>query len=952
MSTLAATVLDNTTKVVNYDERSPNSLTPTQLLTLLQQSEHVEEVFEKVKISNLEASENIEGFRNLSISIDSNFNEPSSPAQPSLDDTRLSPNEISQLTRAGTLKLLKDYLKIDLDTLPPTPSDNEQMSFDSDENYDGTLVKLLVKTAAAVEANRGSLRQYDPRNNSNRDRYSLSKSAQVNIDENTPLYTLLANSDMTYTNEGPKTRLSHQRIRSSTDASGLYRSETRSTVSGRSKNVSFKRASTLHSQKSRGEKSSSNTDKVQSKALFTEELTTEPIIMADDESGEHTGQPLNEKSALLWSLIFQELIETERQYVQVLRSLLHCFIARLEKLDWVSYDQKSDITRNIHELVHFQDTFLQSLEASYQMIKKSDWATSGTNPAHCFLILSKQFRVYIPYCSEHDSAQRALTELEKRADWVSFTEECAADIQRESKTTRLPIQSYLMEPIQRICRYPLLLEKLMESTQKDTLAFREVLSARNLIRRIAREINEKKRQKEGREKAKILRNRLECVPGLSLEFVHSLGSIVIAGALLVVNCQAQSQKVKYHGCVLFESYLLIIKAKKATSYEPKHWLPLHKIDIHDFNDDRNVWTISYLSKPILEFQATCEREKHLWFQTLSKLISKTKRARHQSVQPQVLEQSPSSLSLCFRKEQSELLNRSKSSSQFESTLMREPSSGLNNASRIQSLRTSIDIKLGDLFTQECIASRTLEHAAMMKLDNNQTKRSVSAGAIIKPRNKSNRRKTWGHSLVHSNSVSNSPEEEFDYTKPSNSLSNAKVDATKRPSIKINTSKPTTIDPTMALLSPGVPFTKNETEINLECQDELVEHEFSLSRMTATRSLKFRKIFWRGKINSEPNPKESIWKSNPAHLEASLSDDSLHLYKDNAGGRNRGNFFGRMSEKLKPKQRSVNSAPDLKHFMSISLESSTASTVPYSTAQSPYRSDIKSVGRADSQVLTP
>ncbi|ORY07959.1 hypothetical protein K493DRAFT_332505 [Basidiobolus meristosporus CBS 931.73] len=939
MSTLAPAVHNNAAKAVDYKEKGPNSLTPAQLLTLLQQSEHVDEVFEKVNLD--EASSNILQTPPLVTS--------------NLDDTRLKPHEITQLTRAGTLKLLGDYFNVNPNTLPPTPVDNEHISFDSEGNYDDVLVKLLVKTAAIAEANRDSVGQVDHRKSSGQDRPSLSKTEQLYIEENTPLYAFIQNLESlpsTKDNPNTTTRPIRQRVRSSTETSDT---NSQSALSGRSKNVSFKsktsvfRASTLQTQTSDMGRLSADTSGTLAEPLIAEELSTEPGIILEEEEDDY-GKPMTAKSALLWSLIFQELLDTERQYVQVLRSVLHFFISRMEKLDWVSYDQKSEISRNIYELVEFQDQFLQSLESSYQAHQLNDWNASGTSPAQCFLKLSRQFRVYIPYCSEHDSAQKALIELEKRAEWVSFTEECAADIQRESKTTRLPIQSYLMEPIQRICRYPLLLEKLMESTQKDTLAFREVLSARNLIRRIAREINEKKRQKEGREKAKILRNRLECVPGLSLEFVHSLGSIVIAGALLVANCQMQPPKVKYYGCVLFESYLLVIKAKKATAYEPKHWLPLYKIDIHDFNDDGNAWSISYLSKPVLEFQATCEREKQLWFQTLSKLISKSKRARHQANHPPALEQSPSSLSLCVRTEQRELLNQSKLNPQLESTLMREPSSSLNSGGKIQSLRTSVDIKLGDLFTQECVASRNLENAAMLKSDSGQTKRSVSAGAIIKPRNKSNRRKTWGHSLVHTNSVSNSAAGESNNPKSSNSFSIMKAEESKPTMIKASPEKGP-LDRKGGVLSPDAPYLKKATEVTAmeDSEQFIVEHEFSLSRITAARSLKFRKMFWRGKINSDPDPKEAAWKGNPPRLETSLSDDSLHLYKDSNGGKMRGNFFGRMSEKLKPKQRSVNSAPDLKNCLAASLEMSDSLT---NSRQTQCTSNLNSMDHGASKILAP
>lgn len=56
-----------------------------------------------------------------------------------------------------------------------------------------------------------------------------------------------------------------------------------------------------------------------------------------------------------------------------------------------------------------------------------------------------------------------------------------------------------------------------------------------------------------------------------------------------------NQKVKYYGCFLFSTYMVIVRAKKSTVYEPKHWFPLRKFSIQTVQDgDGEFCTYGFL----------------------------------------------------------------------------------------------------------------------------------------------------------------------------------------------------------------------------------------------------------------------------------------------------------------------------------------------------------------------
>lgn len=137
-------------------------------------------------------------------------------------------------------------------------------------------------------------------------------------------------------------------------------------------------------------------------------------------------------------------------------------------------------------------------------------------------------RLYHSYCLNFDSA------LDRLALWKSFKSANAAapsnqgsphfaqkstipvstaqrkrikhllkDARRHPRHDQIDLQSYLLMPIQRIPRYRMLLESLMECTPSQDLPGQSepvIVSAFECIATLATELNERKRDNEGRKR--------------------------------------------------------------------------------------------------------------------------------------------------------------------------------------------------------------------------------------------------------------------------------------------------------------------------------------------------------------------------------------------------------------------------------------------------------------------
>lgn len=71
------------------------------------------------------------------------------------------------------------------------------------------------------------------------------------------------------------------------------------------------------------------------------------------------------------------------------------------------------------------------------------------------------FRIYTEYCNGHTQANVMLQELVAHEVYAKFFEEC----RNRRGMQPIPLDGYLLTPVQRICKYPLQLNELYKYTK-------------------------------------------------------------------------------------------------------------------------------------------------------------------------------------------------------------------------------------------------------------------------------------------------------------------------------------------------------------------------------------------------------------------------------------------------------------------------------------------------------
>uniref|UniRef100_W5M0B2 Phosphatidylinositol-3,4,5-trisphosphate dependent Rac exchange factor 1 n=1 Tax=Lepisosteus oculatus TaxID=7918 RepID=W5M0B2_LEPOC len=252
--------------------------------------------------------------------------------------------------------------------------------------------------------------------------------------------------------------------------------------------------------------------------------------------------------------VLNEILNTERDYVRTLLFLQSAFLHRIQQTPHdqlcLSEENVKILFSNIEDILEVHKEVLAALESSLQ---------PEPQPQHelgqVFLKFKDRFCVYEEYCSNHEKALRLLMELNKVPEVRTFLLHCM--LLGGKKTTDIPLEGYLLTPIQRICKYPLLLKELLKRTPKSHADHPAVEQALQAMKTVCSDINETKRQMEKLEALEQLQSHIEGWEGTNLTDICT--ELLLYGSLLKISAGNIQERVFF----LFDNLLVYCKRKSS-----------------------------------------------------------------------------------------------------------------------------------------------------------------------------------------------------------------------------------------------------------------------------------------------------------------------------------------------------------------------------------------------------
>ncbi|KAG4305943.1 hypothetical protein PORY_000853 [Pneumocystis oryctolagi] len=243
--------------------------------------------------------------------------------------------------------------------------------------------------------------------------------------------------------------------------------------------------------------------------------------------------------------VVAELLDTERKYVQDMEALQN-YMHALQSNEIVSADTIHLLFANLNMLVDFQRRFLIGIEAN-----------SALQPEHqrfgaLFIQMEESFSIYEPFCSNYTYASNLAIEETPKLNKLAHIVE---------PTYELP--SLLIKPIQRICKYPLLLKELLKYTDPSDPHYEELKQGMHAIKRVTDRVNETRRRQENEVVVMELERRVEDWKGHS---VSSFGALLLEDVFMVLKADVERE---YH-VYLFERILLCCKEMSTSKKQAKN----------------------------------------------------------------------------------------------------------------------------------------------------------------------------------------------------------------------------------------------------------------------------------------------------------------------------------------------------------------------------------------------
>ncbi|XP_026157058.1 guanine nucleotide exchange factor DBS isoform X7 [Mastacembelus armatus] len=158
-----------------------------------------------------------------------------------------------------------------------------------------------------------------------------------------------------------------------------------------------------------------------------------------------------ENLAVLRRHVMNELLETERAYVEELLCVLEGYAAEMDNpamahlIPNTLLNKKDVLFGNMFEIYQFHKrTFLKELEA---------YTDCPELVGRCFLERMKDLQIYEAYCQNKPRSES----LWRQCSDCAFFQECQKKLEH-----KLGLDSYLLKPVQRITKYQLLLKELLK----------------------------------------------------------------------------------------------------------------------------------------------------------------------------------------------------------------------------------------------------------------------------------------------------------------------------------------------------------------------------------------------------------------------------------------------------------------------------------------------------------
>ncbi|XP_073401399.1 uncharacterized protein [Dendrobates tinctorius] len=188
-----------------------------------------------------------------------------------------------------------------------------------------------------------------------------------------------------------------------------------------------------------------------------------------------------------------EFVNTESSYGEDLRIIKEEFYLPMQTAGLLTLEQLAVVFSNIQELIDLNEKFLEVLQEEIdQAFDQGDDDLMTVCIGEVFLDFVNMLPAFQTYCLQQPTSMATLNALEKDKELLRIF----LDVSQNDNTAlrRMNLRSFLMAPLQRVTKYPLLLSRILKSTTDFHPDHSSLWEAKSRIESHLEHINMKTRQ--------------------------------------------------------------------------------------------------------------------------------------------------------------------------------------------------------------------------------------------------------------------------------------------------------------------------------------------------------------------------------------------------------------------------------------------------------------------------
>ncbi|KAM6924194.1 rho guanine nucleotide exchange factor 6 isoform 4-T4 [Xenentodon cancila] len=303
-----------------------------------------------------------------------------------------------------------------------------------------------------------------------------------------------------------------------------------------------------------------------------------------------------------YSVVVQDILEHEREFVKELQTVLSCYLRPLQASDKLTSADSATLCGNLEEILTFQQGLCVALDDCTK-VPEGQQRVAG-----CYLIHLCQIKnLYLSYCSSHPSAVCILTDHSEELD--KFMESQGA-----SAPGILNLTTSLSKPFMRLDKYPTLLQELERHVEEAHPDYTDIIKVTAAFKSLVAQCQDLRKRKNLE-----LQILSEPVRGWEGDGMKSLGHVAYMSQVHVRNGCSEEKEERY--LMLFPNVLVMLSASPRMSgfiYQGKLSLTGTTVTRHLEEADNTVYAFDITGSMIDRITVFCSSAQELqeWLEHL------------------------------------------------------------------------------------------------------------------------------------------------------------------------------------------------------------------------------------------------------------------------------------------------------------------------------------------------